>query len=78
MQNDDNQSDVLACKGIATSAAMNAISPRKKLFTATALEDRPALASTMYANILEYIQLAYTISKKLIKGSTTRTVMKIR
>lgn len=35
------------CKGTAISAAMNPQMPRKKLFRATADEERPTLASTM-------------------------------
>lgn len=38
--------------GAATSAAMNPKTPRKRLFVATAVEDRPVLASTMYASVL--------------------------
>jgi hypothetical protein len=42
---------------MAISAAVNAIKPRKKLFTLTALDERPAFASTRYARRLVYIQL---------------------
>ena len=42
---------------MATSAAAKAIVPRKALFVATACDDRPLLASTIYASVLEYIEL---------------------
>jgi hypothetical protein len=45
------------CNGTAISAATNADIPRKELLVATALDDRPTLASTMYAKVLAYIHL---------------------
>ena len=33
--------------------ATNAETPRKKLFEATAADERPTFASTMYASVLE-------------------------
>lgn len=45
------------CRGTATSAAINAAIPRNELFVAAAVEDRPTFASTIYANVLEYIHL---------------------
>ena len=39
--------------GTAISAATKALPPRKQLFVAVAEEERPVLASTMYANVLE-------------------------
>ena len=46
------------CRGAATSVAMNAVRPRNALFAATADDDRPTLASTMYASVLVYIDLS--------------------
>lgn len=41
------------CNGTATSEAMNAKRPRNALLVATAEEERPTLASTIYASVLE-------------------------
>ena len=46
-------SPIASCSGTATSAATKAESPRNALFVATADEERPLLASTMYASVLE-------------------------
>ena len=40
------------CSGAATSVAMKAVRPRNALFAATADEERPVFASTMYARVL--------------------------
>lgn len=40
-------------RGTAISVATKANIPRKALFAATAVDDRPTLASTMYAKELE-------------------------
>ena len=45
---------------------MKAKSPRKKLFAATAVEERPVFASTMYASVLEYIHLHPRVSMYLV------------
>jgi hypothetical protein len=45
------------CSGTATSAAMNPANPLHKLLVATAVDERPTLASTIYASVLEYIHL---------------------
>ena len=58
------------CIGTATSAAMKAMPPRKALLEATAEDERPLLASTIYARVLEYIQLINTI---LLVSRTLRT-----
>jgi hypothetical protein len=39
--------------GTAASVKMKARTQRKKLFVATAEKERPGLASTMYASVLE-------------------------
>ena len=49
----ENAQFILTCSGTAISVAINAAMPRKALFVATAVEDRPTLASTIYANELE-------------------------
>ena len=41
------------CSGTAASVKMQAATPRKQLFVATAAEERPGFASTMYASVLE-------------------------
>lgn len=45
------------CIGTATSVLEKAHRPRNTLLVATALEDLPALASTIYARMLLYIML---------------------
>ena len=45
------------CNGTAISAATKPNDPRKQLFKATADELRPTLASTIYARVLEYMDL---------------------
>ena len=49
------------CSGTASSAAMKPAVPLKKLFVATAVEDLPVFASTIYASVLEYIHLEYQL-----------------
>jgi hypothetical protein len=45
------------CSGTATSAAMNPAIPLHKVLVATAVDERPTLASTIYASVLKYIHL---------------------
>jgi hypothetical protein len=49
----ENAQFVLTWSGTAISVATNAAMPRKALFVATAVEERPTLASTIYASELE-------------------------
>lgn len=48
---------VHTCNGTATSNEINAMTPEHELFVATALDDLPTLASTMYAREVKYIHL---------------------
>lgn len=54
------------CNGTATSVAMNANVPRHALFVATAEEERPELASTIYDSVLEYMAL---VNKRMLSVS---------
>ena len=44
---------VHTCKGTVISVATKAKPPRKALFKATDVDDRPLFASTRYAKVLE-------------------------
>ena len=57
-----------SCSGTATSVNTNAATPRTKLFVATAADERPGLASTRYATVLEYIHLKLSQTRKKKKG----------
>ena len=53
-----SQTRTPTCNGTAISPATNPDIPRKQLLVATALDDRPTLASTMYVKELAYIHLS--------------------
>jgi hypothetical protein len=53
------------CRGTAISVATKAVSPRTVLFVATAVEDRPVFASTMYASVDEEIHLPSPTKKSV-------------
>ena len=46
-----------SCSGTVASVKMKAATPRKQLFVAMAAEEHPGFASTVYARVLEQIQL---------------------
>lgn len=51
--NERSKDKMRTWRGTAISVATKANIPRKALFAATAVDDRPTLASTMYAKELE-------------------------
>ena len=57
-----------SCSGTAASVNTNAATPRKQLFIATADEERPGLASTIYAAVLEYIHLKLCVRLNKKRG----------
>lgn len=59
--------DHLTWSGTATSAATKARIPLKQLFVATAVDERPTLASTMYVRVMEYIHLCRCVNDLSLK-----------
>lgn len=77
-QDESTQREEPTCNGIAISAATNADMPRKELLVATALDDRPTLASTMYARVLAYIHLPRKVKRAQQRAWVRHTLQRTR